>query len=133
MYTVGHTYQCPPIHAGGLRYHGKAPSLSLLIRKGIITSRSYMQNEVMEAGMTFSKVEGIVPAPETCHAVKAAIDEAIKCKKTGEKKVILFNFSGHGLLDLGAYDDFMAKKLLDYEARPEELQRSMADIPKISA
>jgi tryptophan synthase beta chain len=133
MYTIGHTYQCPPIHAGGLRYHGKAPSLSLLIKKGIITTKAYLQTEVMEAGMTFSKVEGIIPAPETCHAIKAAIDEAVKCKKTGEKKVILFNFSGHGLLDLAAYEDYLGKKLVDFEAKQDDLKKSMADIPKIAA
>lgn len=132
MYTVGHTYQCPPIHAGGLRYHGKAPSLSLLIRNGIVTTKSYAQNQVMEAGRLFSTTEGIVPAPETCHAVKAVIDEALACKRTGEEKVILFNFSGHGLLDLKAYEDFLDNQLTDFEAKREDLQKSMSAIPKIS-
>jgi tryptophan synthase beta chain len=132
MYTVGHTYQCPPIHAGGLRYHGKAPSLSFLIRREQITSTSYGQREIMEAGKVFSRVEGIVPAPETCHAVKAVIDEAIKCKRTQEEKVILFNFSGHGLLDLKAYDDYLSGKLTDYEAQPD-LEKSIASIPRIDA
>ena len=132
MYTVGHTYQCPPIHAGGLRYHGKAPSLSLLIRRGVIASRSYSQYEVMEAGKLFSTTEGIIPAPETCHAVKATIDEAIECRRTGEKKVILFGFSGHGLLDLKAYEDFLEGRLLNFEADPEDLKKSMSTIPKIS-
>lgn len=131
MYTLGHTYQCPPIHAGGLRYHGKAPTLSLLIRKGLVTSRSYSQSEAMEAGKIFSRTEGIVPAPETCHAVKAVIDEAIKCKATQEKRAILFNFSGHGLLDLKAYEDYLNGKFIDIEAQPD-LERSLASIPNVN-
>jgi tryptophan synthase beta chain len=130
MYTVGHSYQCPPIHAGGLRYHGKAPSLSLLIRRGLIESRSYAQREVMEAGRLFSMTEGIVPAPETCHAVKAVIDEALECRRMCQKKVILFNFSGHGLLDLKAYEDHLDGQLVDFQASREELQKSISAIPK---
>jgi tryptophan synthase beta chain len=115
MYTIGHKYQPPPIHAGGLRYHGKAPSLSFLINKGYMTSVAYSQTEVFEAARILAKTEGMITAPETAHNVKYAIDEALRCKKTGEKKVITFNNCGHGLLDLQAYDAFLNGKLEDYE------------------
>lgn len=115
MYTVGHKYQPPPIHAGGLRYHGKAPSLSYLINKGYASSVAYAQTEVFEAAKILAQTEGMITAPETAHCVKYAIDEALRCKKTGEKKVIAFNNSGHGLLDLQAYDAFLNGKLEDYE------------------
>jgi tryptophan synthase beta chain len=101
MYTLGHKFIPPPIHAAGLRYHGKAPSLSLLIREGVVSSVAYGQDEVFEAARIFTRTEGIVPAPETAHAIKAVIDEARKCS---EERIIAFNFSGHGLLDLGSYE-----------------------------
>ncbi|MEM0018134.1 MAG: pyridoxal-phosphate dependent enzyme, partial [Candidatus Korarchaeum sp.] len=107
MYTLGHDFVPPPIHAGGLRYHGAAPTVSLLKHKGVIRSVKYTQEEVFEAGKLFARTEGIIPAPETNHAVKAAIDEAMKCKKKGESKVIALNFSGHGLLDLKGYEDVL--------------------------
>ncbi len=103
MYTLGHKFVPPPIHAGGLRYHGAAPTVSLLKSKGVIRSVAYPQEEVFEAASLFAKVEGLIPAPETAHAVKAAIDEALKAKEEGKEKVILFNYSGHGLLDLEGY------------------------------
>jgi len=115
MYTIGHKYQAPPIHAGGLRYHGKAPSLCYLINKGYISSVAYSQNEVFEAARILARTEGMITAPETAHIVKYAIDEAIRCKKTGEKKIIAFNNCGHGLLDLQAYDAFLNGRLEDYE------------------
>ena len=114
MYTIGHKYLPPPIHAGGLRYHGKAPSLSLLIKKGYISSIAYSQTEAFEAALTLAKTEGMITAPESAHNVKYAIDEALRCKKTGEKKIIAFNNCGHGLLDLQAYDVFLNGKLVDY-------------------
>jgi tryptophan synthase beta chain len=132
MYTVGHTYQCPPIHAGGLRYHGKAPSMCMLVEKGYIQSVAYSQNEVMEAGLLFARTEGIVAAPETNHAVKAAIDIALECKRKGESKTILFNLSGHGLLDLKAYDDKLGGRLVDYEPNPHELGRATDAIPAVA-
>lgn len=104
MYTLGHKFIPPKIHAAGLRYHGKAPSLSLLVKEGVVKSVAYNQDEVFEAAMIFAKTEGIVPAPETAHAIKAVIDEARRCK---EERVIAFNFSGHGLLDLGGYEQFL--------------------------
>ncbi len=107
MFTLGHDFVPPPIHAGGLRYHGAAPTVSLLKSKGVIRSVTYPQEEVFEAGRIFAMTEGIIPAPETTHAVKAAIDEALKAKEEGREKVILFNFSGHGLLDLKGYEDVL--------------------------
>ncbi len=107
MFTLGHDFVPPPIHAGGLRYHGAAPTVSLLKSKGVIRSVAYPQEEVFEAGRIFAMTEGLIPAPETTHAVKAAIDEALKAKEEGKKKVILFNFSGHGLLDLKGYEDVL--------------------------
>ena len=115
MYTVGHNYLSPPIHSGGLRYHGKAPSLSYLINNGHVRAVAYHQNEVFEAARLFAQVEGIIPAPETAHVIKYVIDEASRCRKTREKKVLAFNNCGHGLLDLKAYEDFQAGKLKDYE------------------
>ena len=132
MYTVGHTYQCPPIHAGGLRYHGKAPSMCMLIKKGFMKSVAYSQSEVMEAGFLFARTEGVVPAPETNHAVKAAIDLALQCKKNNEERVILFNFSGHGLLDLKAYDDGLRGTLEDYEPDASAIRDALASVPVVS-
>lgn len=111
MYTVGHDFVPPPIHAGGLRYHGDAPSLCLLVNKKIVEAVAYNQVEAFEAGAIFTKTEGLCPAPETGHAIKAVIDEALKAKKTGEKKAIAFNFSGHGLLDLQGYSDYLEGRL----------------------
>ncbi len=115
MYTLGHEFVPPPIYAGGLRYHGAAPSLCLLVKHGLFKSVACNQVEVFEAARLFARTEGIVPAPESAHAVKAVIDLAIEAKKRGEKKVLLFNPSGHGLLDLKAYEEFLAGKLPPYE------------------
>jgi tryptophan synthase beta chain len=115
MYTVGHKYVSPPIHSGGLRYHGKAPSLCYLINKGLVKSIAYHQTEVFQAARTFARTEGVIPAPETAHCIKYVIDEAIRCKESNEEKVIAFNNCGHGLLDLRAYEDFQAGRLVDYE------------------
>jgi len=111
MYTMGHDFVPDPIHAGGLRYHGSSPIVSLLLKEKIIEAKAYEQKPVFEAAVMFAKNQGIVPAPESAHAIKAAIDEALKCKKTGEAKVILFNLSGHGLFDMSAYDDFLSGKI----------------------
>ncbi len=113
MFTLGHDFIPPPIHAGGLRYHGDAPTLCLLVKHGIIEPRAVRQIPTFEAGVMFARCEGIVPAPETNHAIRVVIDEAIKAREEGEEKVILFNFSGHGLLDLKAYDDFLYGRLQD--------------------
>ncbi len=113
MFTLGHDFVPPPIHAGGLRYHGDAPTLCLLVKHGIVEPRAVPQIPTFEAGIIFAKTEGIVPAPETNHAIRVVIDEALKARENGEEKVILFNFSGHGLLDLKAYDDFLRGALQD--------------------
>ncbi|MEB3861963.1 MAG: TrpB-like pyridoxal phosphate-dependent enzyme [Desulfurococcales archaeon] len=115
MHTVGHQYRVPPIHAGGLRYHGVAPTLSILLNHGIVEPVAYHQTEVFQAAHIFAKTEGIVVAPETAHAVKAAIDEALRAKEEGRRIVIAFNLSGHGLLDLQGYRDYLDGKLEDYE------------------
>src|SRR5437870_1208056 len=115
MYTVGHKYQSPPNHSGGLRYHGKEPSPCYLINKGLVKPIAYHQTEVFKAGRTFAQTEGMIPAPETAHCIKYVIDEAIRCKESNEQKVIAFNNCGHGLLDLKAYEDFQAGRLVDYE------------------
>lgn len=111
MYTLGHDFIPSPIHAGGLRYHGASPIVSLLLKEKIIEAKAYEQVPVFEAAIRFAKNQGIIPAPESAHAIKAVFDEALKCKETGEEKVILFNLSGHGLFDMSAYDDFMSGKI----------------------
>jgi tryptophan synthase beta chain len=113
MYTLGHDFMPPTIHAGGLRYHGDAPIISNLVKSGRMEAIAYQQGKTFEAAITFANTEGKLPAPETGHAIRAAIDEALACKETGEEKVILFNYSGHGLLDLAAYDDFLHDRLID--------------------
>jgi len=113
MYTLGHGFVPPPIHAGGLRYHGDAPIISHLVRTGRMEAIAYPQAKTFEAAIEFARTEGKVPAPETGHAVRAAVDEALAARETGEERVILFNFSGHGLLDLSAYDDFLHGRLVD--------------------
>ena len=115
MHTLGHDFIPPGIHAGGLRYHGMAPLVSLLIKEGIIKAEAKYQLPTFEAAVLFARTEGIIPAPETAHAVRAAVDEALKAKETGEEKVIAFNFSGHGLLDLAAYDAYFSGELENYE------------------
>ena len=111
MYTLGYRFTPPPIHGGGLRYHGLAPTLSILVRHGIVEPRAYNQREVFEAGAIFARTEGIIPAPESAHAVKAAIDEALRAREENKEKVILFNLSGHGLLDLRGYQDYLEGKI----------------------
>jgi len=122
MLTIGHGYACPPIHAGGLRYHGMAPLISYLIHKGYMRPVAYNQTEVFEAAKILAQTEGLITAPETAHSLKYVIDEALKCKRNGEKKIIAMNYSGHGLLDLSAYEQFLAGKLIDYEPQKIEVQ-----------
>jgi len=113
MHTLGHKFIPPGIHAGGLRYHGMAPLISLLVQKGHMEPRAYPQLAVFDASVSFTRAEGIISAPETAHAIKAVMDEALKAKEEGKERVILFNHSGHGLLDLGAYDAYFAGKLIN--------------------
>jgi len=131
MYTLGHEFIPPPIHAGGLRYHGDAPSMCKLVKEGVMEAVAYHQNEVFKAALTFAKAEGFLVAPETAHCVKGAIDEALRCKRTGEEKVIFFANSGHGHFDLGAYDAYLRGKLIDYEYSPELVKEALAKVPKI--
>jgi tryptophan synthase beta chain len=113
MYTLGHEFVPPPIHAGGLRYHGDAPIICNLVKDGRIRASAYPQGKVFEAAIQFARTEGPIPAPETAHAIRAVIDEALAAKETGREKVILFSYSGHGLLDLGAYDDYLHGRLIE--------------------
>lgn len=133
MHTVGHGFIPHPIHAGGLRYHGIAPIISNLINNKLMTSSMHFQTEVIEAGLQFARTEGILPAPETCHAIKEAIDQAILAKENNEKKVIVFNFSGHGYFDLLAYKEYMEGNLIDFELPSEEISDALnsSDMPII--
>jgi len=131
MYTLGHMFVPPPIHAGGLRYHGDAPILCKLTKDGVMDAVAYHQNEVFEAAVLFAKTEGFVVAPETAHAVKAVVDEAIKCREKGERKIILFNCSGHGHFDLAAYDQYLKGKLEDYEYPIELVKKALQHLPKV--
>ncbi len=131
MHTLGHTFVPAGIHAGGLRYHGMAPLVSLAHELGLIEARAYPQLPVFEAALLFTRTEGIIPAPETAHAVKAAIDEALEAKEKGEERIILFNFSGHGFLDLGAYDDYLHGKLRNYEHPSEAIHEALRSLPQV--
>jgi len=132
MYTLGHSFVPPGIHAGGLRYHGDAPLLSLLVHEKLVQAIAYPQNPVFEAALTFARTEGLVPAPETSHALRAAIDEALKCKETGEEKCIVVLFSGHGFLDLAAYDAYLSGHLQDFEYPDSMIQAALDQIPKFT-
>jgi tryptophan synthase beta chain len=131
MHTLGHDFMPPGIHAGGLRYHGAAPLVSSLLHDGLIEAVAYPQRSCFEAAVTFTRSEGIIPAPESSHAVKAAIDEAKKADAEGKSKVILFNLSGHGHFDLAAYDQYFAGKLEDFEYPREAVEKSMKNLPKV--
>jgi tryptophan synthase beta chain len=130
MHTLGHAFVPPPIHAGGLRYHGMAPLVCQGIVEGLLKPRAYHQTKCYESAMIWAKTEGTICAPETSHAVTAAIDEAEKAREEGKEKVILFNYSGHGLMDLSGYDAFMAGKLSDYELPEDVLQKYTKDLQK---
>ena len=131
MHTLGHDFMPPGIHAGGLRYHGAAPLVSKLLDEGLIEAVAYPQRACFEAAVTFARSEGIIPAPESSHAVKAAVEEAKKADAEGKTRVILFNLSGHGHFDLAAYDQYLAGKLEDFEYPREAVERSMANLPAI--
>src|SRR5437763_4414768 len=132
MYTLGHTFVPAPLHAGGLRYHGDAPSLSLLVKDGHMEARAFTQNQVFEAGIQFAKAQGIVPGPEPNHAVRAVIDEAVAAREAGQEKVILFNLSGHGVFDLQAYDDYTNHRLPEVEFSEEALQDGFEHLPPVA-
>ena len=131
MYTLGHSFVPPPIHAGGLRYHGDAPLLCLLVDEGVIEPRAYHQNEVFEAAIKFAQTEGSLCAPETSHALKCGIDEAMKCKETGEEKCIVIAYSGHGFFDLASYEKYFENKLEDYDYPEELIRQALSEIPDV--
>ena len=131
MYTLGHNFMPANIHAGGLRYHGAGMIISQLLKEKRMEATDIQQTEAFRAGLLFSKTEGIIPAPESCHAIAAAINEAEKCKETGEEKVILFNLSGHGLIDMYAYQQYLQGNLQDYEVKQEEIDRNISQLEKI--
>jgi len=132
MYTLGHSFIPPPIHAGGLRYHGMAPLICLLVDQGVVEPRAFQQPDIFEAAITFARTEGSLPAPETAHAIKAGIDEALKCKETGEEKCIVIAYSGHGHFDLAAYDNYLSGNLVPFELPQEEIDKALAELPEIS-
>ncbi len=131
MYTLGHDFVPPGIHAGGLRYHGESPLVSQLYNQGVIEARAYGQNSCFEAALLFARSEGIVPAPESSHAVRAAIDEALLAKEEGKKKTILFGLSGHGQLDMAAYDAYLSGGLEDYDYPSEKVREALERLPKV--
>ena len=132
MYTLGHTFVPPGIHAGGLRYHGDAPLLCQLVEHGLVEAVAYPQNPVFAAAVQFAQSEGIIPAPEAAHAVKAAIDSALQAKEEGRSWVILFGLSGHGHFDMGAFDAYLAGDLEDYEYPAEKVQAALTELPQVA-
>lgn len=133
MYTLGHGFVPEGIHAGGLRYHGAAPLVSALLEHGLVEARAYPQLPVFEAAVLFARSEGILPAPESSHAIRAAVDFAQECKASGQAKTILFNLSGHGHFDLAAYDAYFSGKLVDYEHPQERIEAALRDLPAVGA
>jgi tryptophan synthase beta chain len=131
MHTLGHDFMPPGIHAGGLRYHGMSPLVSLLHDEGIIEAQAYHQNQVFEAATLFARTEGIIPAPEAGHAVCATVQEALQAKEAGQERVILFNLCGHGHFDMAAYDAYFAGKLEDYEYPAEEVLAAQQRMPQV--
>jgi tryptophan synthase beta chain len=132
MYTLGHTFMPPPVHAGGLRYHGMSPLVSHLVRLGFIEARAVPQLATFEAGLQFARTEGFISAPETNHAIRVAIDEAIKCRETGQAKTILLAHSGHGYFDMTAYEQYLTGKLSDYDYPAEKVKEALSHLPKVS-
>jgi tryptophan synthase beta chain len=128
MYTLGHNFVPAPIHAGGLRYHGMAPIVSHLLKEQLIEARAYGQVETFTAGVNWSRVEGFIPAPETSHVIAAVVQEAERAREEGKEKVILFNWSGHGLVDLAAYDAFLSGKLVHHELAEDDIRRALRSI-----
>ena len=129
MYTLGHDFMPPGIHAGGLRYHGDSALVSQLHKEGLIDALAVPQLETFEAGVLFARTEGIIPAPESTHAIAATIREARRCTETGEPRTLLFNLSGHGHFDMSSYDRYFAGELVDYEYPEEAIKESLAHLP----
>jgi tryptophan synthase beta chain len=132
MHTLGHGFMPAPIHAGGLRYHGMAPAVCALYDADVIEAVAVHQKPTFEAAITFAQSEGFVPAPESAHAIRVVIDEAKRCRESGQAKTIVFNLSGHGLFDLGAYERYLSGKLEDYEYPAEKVRDALADVPKVA-
>ncbi len=131
MFTLGHDFKPANIHAGGLRYHGAGVIVSQLLKDGYMHGVDIPQLESFDAGMQFARAEGIIPAPESCHAIAATIREALKCKETGESKVILFCLSGHGLLDMTSYESFLNGDLRNYSLSDEDIKESLKNVPQV--
>lgn len=132
MHTLGHSFVPPGIHAGGLRYHGMSPQISALVDGGYVEARAVKQLQTFSDGLTFLRSEGIIPAPESTHAITVAMDEARACRESGEQKVIVFNLSGHGHFDMASYDAYLKGRLQDYEYPQEEIEAAMADLPQVA-
>jgi tryptophan synthase beta chain len=132
MHTLGHTFMPAPMHAGGLRYHGMAPLICKLYDEGVIEARAVPQTATFQAAIQFARAEGILPAPEAAHAVRGAIDEALRCKQEGKRQTIVFNLCGHGYLDLSAYEAYLAGKLVDYEYPAEKVEEALRHLPKVN-
>jgi tryptophan synthase beta chain len=132
MYTLGHDFMPPGIHAGGLRYHGASPLVSQLVHAGVVEARAVRQLACFEAAVQFARTELIIPAPEASHAIRAAIDEALLAKEEGKEKVILFNLSGHGHVDMAAYDAYLAGQLEDFDYPADKVKESLAHLPKVA-
>src|SRR3954447_18817068 len=133
MYTLGHDFVPPPVHAGGLRYHGDSPLVCGLVKHGVVEPRAYKQNESFEAAVRFARTEGIIPGPEPAHAIRAVIEEADAAKEAGEERVILFNLSGHGHFDMSAYDDYLSGRLEDVEFSEQDMEDALARLPEAPA
>jgi tryptophan synthase beta chain len=131
MYSIGHEFVPAPIHAGGLRYHGMAPLVSRLLTDGLIEARAYNQLETFAAGVAFARTEGFIPAPETNHAIACVIDEANKAREEGRERAILMNWSGHGIIDLSAYDAYMSGKLEDYAFPEAEIKKLVKELKRV--
>lgn len=131
MFTLGHEFIPDPIHAGGLRYHGMAPAISLLVRDGLVKAKAYNQLDALGGAVTFTRAEGLIPAPETAHAVKATIDEALRCKETGEEKTILTLFSGHGFFDMAAYEAYLGGCLKPFELPDERIRETVGNLKRL--
>jgi tryptophan synthase beta chain len=133
MYTLGHGFVPPPVHAGGLRYHGDAPMVCGLVKAGLVEARAYKQNETFEAAVQFARTEGIIPAPEPAHAIRAVLEEAEAAKQAGEERTILFGLCGHGNFDLAAYDAYLAGTLEDPEFSEEDMRAALDALPSAPA
>ena len=131
MHTLGHTFVPEGIHAGGLRYHGAAPLVSMLLADGLIEATAIKQRAAFEAAVLFGRTEGIVPAPEPSHAIRVAIDEAVQAREAGEARTILFNLCGHGHFDLSAYERYLTGELEDYEYPREKVEAALASLPAV--